>query len=436
MHASAIRLDVAPALIFSTPSQPPDFSGLDEVVALAQTYHLQVVGRPARRSPPGWRIARRRRAPRAAAPPTTSRTTPRRSARSCAAPTRSSATGRSGTSPTRLSSSTGRPSSTRSCCAPPTTRSRPWTRPTTCCSAASPASRERAGWRRCSPLPAPTPIHAFDIANLHERGDLWQLAADVASFRQFLAGQGFAGPLWVTEHGYPSDPQYQYDPGYTGGEAAQAVLPGGVGPHADRRGRGRGVRHRARQPQRRRSPPRACSAETWPTRRRPIREIVRQAGVRRRADDRRLLRAVSDATAPARPRPRRRRRRCCRRSPPGQTSTTVGDRHQPGHGPDRARRRARSPGPTAAGLAVASNPCAGMVLEPRETCAVSVRFAPAAGGDTAGDARAVIRRRHPRRPAHRHGPVALRPALARSCPTPSSSPPARATASATRSAGA
>ena len=44
MHASAIRLDVAPALVFTDPSQPPDFSGLDEVVALAQQYHLRVVG--------------------------------------------------------------------------------------------------------------------------------------------------------------------------------------------------------------------------------------------------------------------------------------------------------------------------------------------------------------------------------------------------------
>lgn len=33
MGASAIRLDVAPALVFASPSDPPDFSGLDEVVA-------------------------------------------------------------------------------------------------------------------------------------------------------------------------------------------------------------------------------------------------------------------------------------------------------------------------------------------------------------------------------------------------------------------
>ena len=43
MHASAIRLDVAPALVFHDPLQPPDFTGLDEVVALANAYHLRVV---------------------------------------------------------------------------------------------------------------------------------------------------------------------------------------------------------------------------------------------------------------------------------------------------------------------------------------------------------------------------------------------------------
>jgi hypothetical protein len=42
-------------------------------------------------------------------------------------------------------------------------------------------------------------------------------------------------------------------------------------------------------------------------------------------------------------------------------------------------------GPFAGGLAVAGNGCAGMVLEPRETCSVSVRFTPTAGGDAAGE---------------------------------------------------
>jgi hypothetical protein len=41
-------------------------------------------------------------------------------------------------------------------------------------------------------------------------------------------------------------------------------------------------------------------------------------------------------------------------------------------------------GPFAAGLTVAANDCAGMVLEPRETCAVTVRYAPVTGGTAAG----------------------------------------------------
>jgi hypothetical protein len=84
-----------------------------------------------------------------------------------------------------------------------------------------PAGLARPAGAAVDPIGADA-IHAFDIANLHERGDLWQLAPDLTGCRQFLAAQGFGGPLWVTEHGYPSDPQYQYDPGYTGGEAAQA----------------------------------------------------------------------------------------------------------------------------------------------------------------------------------------------------------------------
>ncbi|MFZ0043468.1 MAG: hypothetical protein WAK93_19320 [Solirubrobacteraceae bacterium] len=63
MDASAIRLDVAPALAFPGPSQPPDFSGLDEVMALpgATTFPWSPTWSPfrrgsprARRQPPPW----------------------------------------------------------------------------------------------------------------------------------------------------------------------------------------------------------------------------------------------------------------------------------------------------------------------------------------------------------------------------------------------
>jgi hypothetical protein len=43
MGASAIRLDVPPAIVFGGPSSKPDFSGLDEVMTLADEYHLRVV---------------------------------------------------------------------------------------------------------------------------------------------------------------------------------------------------------------------------------------------------------------------------------------------------------------------------------------------------------------------------------------------------------
>ena len=48
-------------------------------------------------------------------------------------------------------------------------------------------------------------------------------------WRQLLRKYGFAGPIWVTEHGYPADPAFQWDPAYRGtdaatGAAAQASL--------------------------------------------------------------------------------------------------------------------------------------------------------------------------------------------------------------------
>ena len=71
--------------------------------------------------------------------------------------------------------------------------------------------------------------HAFDIANIHERGGLDSLAGDVSAWRAHLATAGFTGPLWITEHGYPADPAYQWDPGYgTGADAQSAYLQASV----------------------------------------------------------------------------------------------------------------------------------------------------------------------------------------------------------------
>ncbi len=72
--------------------------------------------------------------------------------------------------------------------------------------------------------PGADAVHAFDIANIHERGHLGQLAADVSAWRQYFAKFNFSGPLWVTEHGYPADPAFQYDPAYAAGAPSQAAF--------------------------------------------------------------------------------------------------------------------------------------------------------------------------------------------------------------------
>jgi hypothetical protein len=72
--------------------------------------------------------------------------------------------------------------------------------------------------------PGADAAHAFDIANLHLRGHERALPGVMTAWRDRLAGHGFAGPVWVTEHGYPGDTAFQPDPAYRGGEAAQATF--------------------------------------------------------------------------------------------------------------------------------------------------------------------------------------------------------------------
>jgi hypothetical protein len=64
---------------------------------------------------------------------------------------------------------------------------------------------------------------AFDVANVHVRGHADRLRGDVAAWKRFFRGRGFRGPVWVTEHGYPSQTRYQYDAHYRGGTCAQAA---------------------------------------------------------------------------------------------------------------------------------------------------------------------------------------------------------------------
>jgi hypothetical protein len=381
MHASAIRLDVAPALIFGSQSQPPDFSGLDEVVALAQRYRLRVVADLL--TVPTWMAQ-------------------------CETPT---------SNPSRCA--TGDLASYASVIRQIVARADPvirdwevWNEPDTAeffdgtprqyalmlrtahdaIKAIDPSAEVLLGgisavagtsWlAQVLATPGADAVHAFDIANLHERGDLWQLAPDLAGFEQFLAAQGFTGPLWVTEHGYPADPQYQYDPGYTGGEGAQAsflaasvptLLDAGAsmvfvterdnlgGAFASEGVLGGDV------------------ADPPP----PDPEIVARPAftvVARIADCFALLgrdcpgppATAAPATALLPP------------VPPGHASRGTVTVTDPGSVPIKLG-SATVTGPEASGLAVAADGCAGMVLEPRETCSISVSFTPTVAGDVAGE---------------------------------------------------
>jgi hypothetical protein len=65
--------------------------------------------------------------------------------------------------------------------------------------------------------------HKFDIANIHVRTpDPADSGPVVRGWRRYLAANGYDGPLWVTETGYPADQAFQTDPGYQDGPNAQA----------------------------------------------------------------------------------------------------------------------------------------------------------------------------------------------------------------------
>ncbi len=63
---------------------------------------------------------------------------------------------------------------------------------------------------------------SFDVAAMSLRGSVRSVVAGARKWRRTLAAGGFHGPAWVTEHGYPADTRYQWDPDYRGGAAAQA----------------------------------------------------------------------------------------------------------------------------------------------------------------------------------------------------------------------
>jgi hypothetical protein len=88
--------------------------------------------------------------------------------------------------------------------------------------------REREWTERMLATPGADAARKFDIAALHLRlrlrNELADLPGYLRAWRNLLSARGFRGPVWVTEHGYPADPAFQWDPAYRGGDAAQAAF--------------------------------------------------------------------------------------------------------------------------------------------------------------------------------------------------------------------
>jgi hypothetical protein len=224
MHASTLRMDVAPSIVFGDSSGPPDFSGLDEVMALAQQYHLRVIG---------------------------DLFTVPASIASCSTPTPPDQAVRCGTDD--LPDYGSMISKIVSHADPVIRDWEIWNEPDS--GSFFTGTPQQYAWmlktahdsiKQVDPqanvllgglsgtsamnwlaqvfaVSGADAAHDFDTTNIHERSPLAFLAGDLRAWRRFLAVYGVFRPLWVTEHGYPSDPAYQYDPAFAGGAASQAA---------------------------------------------------------------------------------------------------------------------------------------------------------------------------------------------------------------------
>ena len=223
MHASTIRLDVAPALIFPNQGKPPDYSGLDQVMTLAQRYHLRVLADLL--TIPPWMAACPDSDP---------------VSRSRCAPASISDYGlRIGEIVAHARSVIhdwevwNEPDRGEFFSGTPADYAHMLRAAHDAIKAVDPGANVvlgsitgayGTGWLdQVFATPGADAVHAFDTANLHERGGLDALGGDVATVRAFFAARGFSGPLWVSEHGYPADPAYQWDPAYRSGADAQSA---------------------------------------------------------------------------------------------------------------------------------------------------------------------------------------------------------------------
>ena len=381
MHASVIRLDVAPALVFTDESQTPDFSGLNEVMTLSAEYHLRVIGDLL--TIPSWIAA-------------------------CQTPVDISQMDRCGTDDLAEYGSMIAQIVTH---ADPVIRDwEIWNEPDTgeffngtpqqyalmlraahdAIKGIDPRANVLLGgisgisgqsWlAQVFATPGADAGQAFDIANVHERGRLDSLAPDIESWTRFLAGYGFHGPLWVTEHGYPSDPAFQYDPSYAAGPASQAAyLTASVPTLVD-----------------------AGASEVFVTERDNLGGQFASEGVLGGdvadppvADPEVVekpaysaVRAIADCYASF--------GRACLgpppaaspaslmipATPPGSTAVSAVTISDPGPGPSQLGAVARTAGRLDP-ISIKSDSCSNQILEPDQTCTIALRFTPVVGGTAA-----------------------------------------------------
>ncbi|MGH2868652.1 MAG: choice-of-anchor D domain-containing protein [Solirubrobacteraceae bacterium] len=224
LHAGAIRVDVAPALIFPDRPADPDYRGLDEIMGLARQYHLRIVADLF--TIPAWLA-------------------------DCPPPGNQSVVARCGTDDLAGYGSVvqqivghadsvihdweiwNEPDSGQFFSGTPQQYAGMLRAAHDAIKQADPQGNVLLGgisnpagmsWLgQVLATPGVDAVNAFDTANVHERSSLTALAPDLVSWRWFLSAHGFNGPLWVTEHGYPADPAYQYDPAYSSGPDSQAA---------------------------------------------------------------------------------------------------------------------------------------------------------------------------------------------------------------------
>ncbi len=222
--ASSIRVDVSVSAIARPMSAERDWSSLDEYIALARHHRLQVVG--VLLGTPWW-LAK------------CPRTTPALDFYKCPASDTSMYAGYIGEIAARARGVIddweirNEPDGRWAYLGTARDYAREFTASAAAIHDANPRARvllgglmtlASRGWLRASLAAGGTAMRtSVDVANVHVRGPLASLGRIVRRWIAFFARRHIVAPLWVTEHGYPSDPQYQSDPSFVGGERAQAA---------------------------------------------------------------------------------------------------------------------------------------------------------------------------------------------------------------------